>query len=74
MRYHLLIGSLMYLVNIKPDICFVVYTLSQYMVELRSVHWIGAKHVFRYIVELVDYGLDFVRGDRVRLIGYTDSD
>jgi len=74
MRYHLLIGSLMYLVNIKPDICFVVYTLSQYMVELTSVHWIGAKHVFRYIVELVDYGLDYVRGDGVRLIGYTDSD
>jgi hypothetical protein len=38
MKYHQLIGSLMYLVNIRPDICFVVYTLSQYTVEPRSVH------------------------------------
>jgi hypothetical protein len=43
--YRQLIGSLMYLVNTKPDICFVVNTLSQYMVEPRSVHMVGAKHI-----------------------------
>ena len=31
--YHQLIGSLMYLVNTRPDISFVVNTLSQFMVE-----------------------------------------
>jgi hypothetical protein len=64
----------MYLVNTRPNIFFVVNTLSQYMVDPRSVHWIGAKHVLRYIAGLVDYGLDYVRGDGVRLIGYIDSD
>jgi hypothetical protein len=44
------------------------------MVELRSVHWIGEKHVLRYIAGSVDYGLDYVRGDGVSLVGYTDSD
>jgi hypothetical protein len=73
-RYRQLIGSLMYLVNIRPDICLVVNTLGQYMVEPRSVHWIGAKHVLRYIAGSVDYGLDYVIGDGVGLIGYTDSD
>jgi hypothetical protein len=72
--YRQLIGSLMYLVNTRPDICFAVNTLSQYMVEPRSVHWIGAKHVLRYIAGSVDYGLDYVRGDGVSLVGYTDSD
>jgi hypothetical protein len=44
------------------------------MVEPRSVHWIGAKHVLRYIARSVDFGLDYVRGDGVSFVGYTDSD
>jgi hypothetical protein len=72
--YRQLIGSLMYLVNTRPDICFAVNTLSQYMVEPRGVHMVGAKHVLRYVAGAVDYGLDYVRGDGVTLVGYTDSD
>jgi hypothetical protein len=33
--YRQLIGSLMYLVNTGPDICFAVNTLNQLMLELR---------------------------------------
>jgi hypothetical protein len=72
--YRQLIGSLMYLVNTRPDICFAVNTLSQFMVEPRRVHWVSAKHVLRYLQGTVDYGLDYVRGDGVRLAGYADSD
>jgi hypothetical protein len=72
--YRQLIGSLMYLVNTRPDICFAVNTLCQFMVEPRSVHWVGAKHVLRYIASSVDFGLDYVRGDGVNLVGCTDSD
>jgi hypothetical protein len=36
--YRQLMRSLMYLVNIRLDICFAVNTLSQYMVEPRHVH------------------------------------
>jgi hypothetical protein len=72
--YRQWIGSLMYLVNTRPDICFAVNTLNQYMVEPRSVHMVGAKHVLRYVAGTVDFGLDYVRGDGVGLVGYTDSD
>jgi hypothetical protein len=72
--YHQLIGSLMYLVNTRLYICFVVNTLSQFMVEPRTVHWVEKKHVLRYLCGTVDYGLDYQRGDGVRLVGYTDSD
>jgi hypothetical protein len=72
--YHQLIGSLMYLVNTKLDVCFAVKTLSQFMVEPRRVHWVAAKHVLRYLCGTVDYGLDYHRGDGVHLVGYTDSD
>jgi hypothetical protein len=64
----------MYLVNTRPDICFAVNTFSQFMVEPRRVHWVAAKHVLRYLCGTVDYGLDYLRGDGVRLVGYTDSD
>jgi hypothetical protein len=74
MLYCQLIGSLMYLVNTRPDICFAVNSLSQFMVEPQRVHWVIAKHVLRYIKGTVDYGLNYERGDGVRLIGYTDSD
>ena len=72
--YRQLIGSLMYLVNARLDLCFVVNTLSQLMVEPRSVHWVAAKHVLRYLAGIVDFGLDYRRSDGIRLVGYTDSD
>jgi hypothetical protein len=43
--YKQLIGSLMYLIHTRLDICFAVSTLSQFMSELRHRHWIAAKHV-----------------------------
>eukprot|EP00253_Pinus_taeda_P036434 PITA_36434 len=72
--YKQLIGSLMYLVNTRPDICFAVNTMSQFMYESRKVHWVAAKHILRYLQGTVDYGLDYRQGDGVRLAGYTDSD
>eukprot|EP00253_Pinus_taeda_P014859 PITA_14859 len=47
--YRQLIGSLMYLVNPRLDICYDVNTLSQCMVEPKRAHWATTKHVFRYI-------------------------
>ena len=72
--YRQLIGSLMYLVNTRPDICFAVNSLSQFMVEPRRVHWVAAKHVLRYLQGTLDYGLDYRQGDGIRLARYTDSD
>jgi hypothetical protein len=47
--YRQLIGSLMYLVNTRPDICYAVSVLSQFMSQPRQTHWIAAKHVLRYL-------------------------
>ena len=46
--YRQSVGSLMYLVNTRPNICFVVSTLCQFMCELRQMHWVAAKHVLKY--------------------------
>ena len=67
--YRQLMGSLMYLVYSRPDPCFAVNTLSQFMVE---PHWVAAKHVLRYLAGTMDYGLDYRRSDGIRLIGFTN--
>jgi hypothetical protein len=69
-----LIGSLMYLVNTRLDICFVVSTLRQFMVEPKCVRWVATKHVLRYLRGTVEYGLRYIWGDGVKLVGYSDVD
>ena len=49
MMYRHMIGSLMYLTNMRPNIFFAVSTLSQYLTDLRSVHLTAAKHILRYL-------------------------
>jgi hypothetical protein len=72
--YRQLIGSLMYLVNTRPDICFVVNTLSQFQVEPRHEHWIVAKHVLRYICGTLNYGLRYTSSSDIQLHRFTNSD
>jgi hypothetical protein len=69
-----MIGSLMYLMNIELDICFVLNTLIQYLVEPRRVHLVVAKHVMRYLKGTLEYDLCFTGDCDFRLYGYVDSD
>ena len=57
--YHQMIGSLMYLTNMRLDICFTVNTLSQFLTNPRHIHLIVAKHILRYLRGTVDYGLKY---------------
>ena len=66
-----IIGSVMYLTNTKPDICF---SLSQYLVELRRVHLNVAKHVMKYLKGTLDFGLTYNGDHDFRVSGYTDLD
>ena len=64
----------MYLTNTRPDICFAVNTLSQYLVQPRWVHLIAAKHVMRYLKETIDFGLYYDGIHEYKLYGYMDAD
>eukprot|EP00253_Pinus_taeda_P002151 PITA_02151 len=72
--YMQLIGSLMYLVNTRPNICYAVNTLNQFMVEPKRVHWATAKHVVKYLQGTTYYGLLYTKGKDIRLSGFTDAD
>jgi hypothetical protein len=69
--YRHIIGSMMYLMNTKPDICF---SLSQYLVEPRRFHNVVAKHMMRYLKGTLDFGLCYTRDHDFRLYRYTDLD
>jgi hypothetical protein len=69
-----LIGSQMYLVNTRPDLCYTVNVLSQFMSKLRQTHEIAVKHVLRYIRGTVGYGLRYASSVDLRLHGYADTD
>ena len=80
-HYRQIIGSLMYLTNTRPDICFAVNTLSQYLVQPRRVHvqprrvhLVATKHVMRYLKGTIDFGLYYDGSHEYRLYGYIDAD
>ena len=64
-----MIGSLMYLTNMRPDICFAVNTLSQFLIDPRHVYLIAAKHILRYLRDIVDYGLKYMTNHKINLEG-----
>ena len=72
--YRQLIGTLMYLVNTKPDIFYAVSALSQFMSQSRQTHWIVAKHVLRYLQGMFGHGLRYTSSIDMRLQGYTYFD
>lgn len=72
-KYLQLIGTLMFLVNTRPDIGFVVNTLSPFMTESLHADWVAAKHALRYLHRTISLGLRYIASD-VRLHGYTNVD
>ena len=72
-QYRHIIGSLMYLTNTRPNICFVVNTLSHYLVQPRRVHLIVAKHVMRYLKGTIDFDLYYDGNHDYRLYEYRDA-
>ena len=64
--YRQLVGSLMYLVNTRPDICYAVNQLSQAMVKPTNLFWKAGKHVLRYIRGTSGYGSWYRQEDELR--------
>jgi hypothetical protein len=72
--YRQLIGSLMYTIHTRPDICYAVIALSQFMAEPRQKHWLATKHILRYLKGTITYGLRYTSSGGLFLHGYADVD
>eukprot|EP00253_Pinus_taeda_P005716 PITA_05716 len=73
-KYRQLVGSLNYLTITRPNISFVVGTLSRFMQKPCEGHWFVAKRVLKYVKGTQDFGLKYTQVGDFSLIGYSDSD
>ena len=62
--------GLMFLVNLRPNICFAVSTVSSYLLE---PHYIDAKNLLRYLHGTITNGLRYTIGN-MKLHDYSNVD
>eukprot|EP00253_Pinus_taeda_P022324 PITA_22324 len=72
--YKKLVGSLMYLVNTRLEICFAVNHLNKEMVKPTKLYWKATKHVLRYLKGTTQFGFWYSRTEGVKLQGFIDAD
>ena len=69
-----IVGSLVYVMTAsRPDLCYIITMLSQYMSNPTKANLNLAKHVLRYLKGTLFYDLKFHKAN-MKLIGYCDSD
>ena len=59
-EYRFLVGSLIYITNTRPDICYAVSCVTRYMDKPQTAHFQVAKRILRYFSGTLDYGLFFL--------------
>ncbi|GKC68291.1 hypothetical protein Tco_1100889 [Tanacetum coccineum] len=69
-----MIGSLMYLTSLRPDIMFAVCACARYQVNLKVSHLHAVKGIFRYLKGQPKLGLWYPKDSPFDLVVYTDSD
>jgi len=72
--YRQLIGKILYLTNTRPDLCFSIHLLSQFMQAPTVKHYAAAQHILRYIEANPSQGLFFPADNQIQLKAFSDSD
>ena len=54
-----MIGSLLYLIASRPDICFSVGICARYQANPKELHLATVKMIIRYVNGTIDYGIWF---------------
>ncbi|XP_057460117.1 secreted RxLR effector protein 161-like [Actinidia eriantha] len=72
--YRQIIGSLIYLTLIRPDIAYVVGVVSRFMQTPKKSHLETARRILRYVKGTIDFGLLYKKGRAYKLVGYCNAD
>ena len=74
--YKSAVGKLLYkylATTTRPDIVFAVSNVAKFTSK-PTEHWTAVKHILRYLVGSVNYGLLFIKEESFSFIGYSDAD
>ncbi|GKE67392.1 putative ribonuclease H-like domain-containing protein, partial [Tanacetum coccineum] len=72
--YRSMIGSLMYLTSLRPDIMFAVCACARFQVNPKVSHLHAVKRIFRYLKGQPKLGLWYLKDSPFDLVAYIDSD
>jgi hypothetical protein len=72
--YRQLVGSLVYLTIIRPDISYAVHIVSQFMAAPRFLHYAAVLRILRYLKGTLFHGLHFSSQSSLTLQAYFEAD
>lgn len=72
--YRRLVGRLLYLTTTRPDICYAVQQLSQFVSQPMDIHFQAATRVLKYLKGSPSKGILFPANSTLKITGFADSD
>jgi hypothetical protein len=73
-EYRSMIGSLLYLTAMRPDVQFSVCLCARFQASPRTSHRQAVKQIFRYLHHTPDFGLWYSASSSLALHGFSDVD
>jgi Reverse transcriptase (RNA-dependent DNA polymerase) len=73
-RYQKLVGKLIYLSHIRPDIAYVVSMVSHFMHSPSEAHMEAVYRILSYLKGSPGKGIRFKKNEHLKITGYIDAD
>ena len=73
-KYRSLVGALQYLTLTRPDLCFAVNKVCQYLHSPTTTHWSAAKRSLRYVQGSLNLGLKIRNSRTMKISVFSDAD
>ena len=72
--YRSMIGSLLYMTALRPNVVFRVCMCARFQASPRESHLKATKRILRYLKHTQNIGLWYPKGAKFELVGYSNSD
>ena len=72
--YKSMIGSMLYLITSRPDLCYSMGVYARYQASPKDSHLQAIKKIIKYVSKITYYGLWYTRGTTINLVGNYDAD